>query len=293
MEQQESERRWVRQALECLGYRPEGLRSSCPDPPDVEVAIDDRLIGIEVVEYHRDRPTVGESRLRKQQADISRIQAVFEKALESIPNLNVDGCVYFKESANRVSGASPGSYRVLPGGRQIKDFVEQLLCFAIQKKAELNKLSGDEYATFSAPDFRLDFPIILECVDTIELRLRPYTDAWNFDPEADSYGLCADVWVTTINKKAEVIRKAKEHGGDRFSRYHEVWLLISGGCPKAQSMSVTRDFFEKEPAINKAVQESGFAKVMIFDSLKGNIWEWCGERWRHLRHTTTQGKIDA
>ena len=251
---------WVKSALACMGCDSAVVSTWTPDPPDVQVRLDRKLVGVEVIQYHRD---LGNNRsgLRAAEARIEEIESCFSDTRGEFPRLRVDGAVYFVEKGEFVGGACPDRLPLLPAKNDIEQFVRELLTFAHEVQPALPE-QGLDYELFDAARF----PLMARHVR--RLRLCPFdsTPVWVFTPEAVTHGFSQETCVAHVDKKDSVIASALRRDPERFQRFEELWLLLVSelSSRSSQSLPARLGILQGACNLNRRATESHFDSILFF-----------------------------
>jgi len=229
-----------------------------------------RRIGVEVMEYHRDFSSDGESELRHREAQIGALEKSFSTAMDDFPNLHVYGQVFFRRSEHRVGGVTPDYHPMLPPKKDYKRFVCQLLEFASGCK----QFPRDGIASFSV--FPSGFDLLKKYVEHLELEQVDYWVVWLFDPKAKAHGFATEQWIGHLRHKTERISKAREQDPHRFDEIDELWLLLVSGPRSSGSVAATLNMFR---VLNDEARRSPFQKILIDECWEeGKMWCWCRDQ---------------
>ena len=253
---------WVKSALACMGCDSAVVSAVTCDPPDVQVRLDQKRVGVEVIQYHRDFGKDNRSGLRAAEARIGEIESWFSDIRRAFPQLTVDGEVYFVEMDESVGGACPDRLPLLPGTMDdVKQFVRELLTFAHEVQPALPE-QGLDYELFDAARF----PLMVRHVR--RLRLWPFdsTPVWVFTPEAVTHGFSQDTCVAHVDKKDSVIASALRRNPERFQRFEQLWLLLVSelSSRSSQSLAVTLGILQGAGDLNRRATESHFDSILFF-----------------------------
>ncbi|MBL7141445.1 MAG: hypothetical protein ISS74_11120 [Planctomycetes bacterium] len=274
------ERQYVKKALACLRLSPVSVSTVERDPPDVRVELAGRVLGIEVMEYHRDL-TEGSSELRQQEARTKEIEAAFDVARKRFPEVMAKGLVFLKKSKNPVGGVTPNWLRLLPKKMEAEAFAIQLLEFARSHARELtaSRQVFDDFGDVS--------PLLKKYVQRMELRSYSWTPIWNFDPQAKMHGFPEEQWAAHIRHKAERISKARQGASGHLERYDEIWLVLACGQHSSQMVAATIDCFKEAALLDEELTASPFSTVLIYQCWEGMpLYKWRrGEGWSEVRNS--------
>ena len=247
----------------------------------MRVDLGDKVIAVEVTEYHRDLSPDRKPGLRADEARLGEIGEAFDQVREAFPELNVDGKVFFRRRPEFVGGVSPDRRLKLPKKREVNAFVKQLLQFAQDQEPRLS----DQGTAFD--DFGQGFELIGEYVERLVLETYDWTPVWDFDPVAKRHGFARDQWVQHVTDKAKRIRSKQASHPAWFDEYDEIWLLmVSNPAYSSQSVAATLDMFKDHRELGEAADASPFGVVLVHEcSRPSKTWRWDkGQGWREYRH---------
>ncbi|MFO8013815.1 MAG: hypothetical protein R6X20_10985 [Phycisphaerae bacterium] len=262
------ERFYTDKALAHLDLRPVSVSSVKNDPPDVRVEFVDKVIGVEVTDYHRDL-TDNSSALRRQEARIDEIGMAFDQVRQRFPEVKADGRVFFRKGGRGVGGVSPDRLVLMPGRSDVEAFVTELFTY-VQSHADEITASRQVFDTFTH-----DFPLLKRYAEELEVRRYSWTPIWNFDPRAKTHGFAGAQWVQHVRRKAERIRQQQSKHPERLNRYHEIWLLLTAGPRSSQSVAATLDHFAGDNELLEELEASPFDAVFVYQCWEGMpLYKW-------------------
>ena len=252
---------WVKSALACMGCDSAVVSTATSDPPDVQVRLNRKLVGVEVTQYHRDLGGDNRSGLRAAEARIGEIESCFSDTRGEFQKLKVDGEVFFVERDESVGRACADRLPLLPAKNDIKLFVRELLTFASEVQPALSD-EGLGYESFDAARF----PLLAHHVRRLQLCPFDFTPVWVFTPEAVTHRFSQDVCVAHVNKKDAVITSALRKDPERFQQFEELWLLLVSelSSRSSQSFSTTLGILQGACNLNRRATESHFDSILFF-----------------------------
>jgi hypothetical protein len=262
------ERFYTDKALAYLGLHPTSVLSVQHDPPDVRVKFVDKVIAVEVTDYHRDLAG-NSSDLRRQEARIDEIETAFDQVRKRFPEVKAEGRVFFKKGDEGVGGVSPDRLVLMPGKSDVETFVTELFKY-VQSHADELTASRQVFDAFTH-----EFPLLSRYAEKLEICRYSWTPIWNFDPRAKTHGFAGAQWVQHVRRKAKRIRQQQSKHPERLNGYNEIWLLLTAGPRSSQSVAATLDHFAGDNELLEELENSPFDAVFVYQCWEGmSLYKW-------------------
>ncbi len=248
MDKKQKELNIVQGALSILGITASEIEQR--EAPDFELRLADRMIGLEVTEYHSDLTDAANRSRRAVEEAWDELRRGIMNTVNRRPKLTgTKGRLEFKEI-------------LLPTRKEKKDFIEQLLQLAIVMVTK----GATAQAEFGG------YPILEKYLLKFTLKnVFAYVEwSWNYSAEAIAGGSMAE---------AQLLRAVKVKAMHRYDhiRFSEIWLIIATGFRISQSLALLSDSdLQSFTQLDKLLQKSCFTKAMIYDTFSSIIYLWPG-----------------
>jgi len=237
----------------------------CGESPDFSIGFDGKRIGVEVTYFHSSAKGADGRPRRAVEEEWNHLQSQIMSEVDKVPELK--GIFGFLEFY----------VLVVPTRRQHEQFVQELLSLS------LRMIAADSLET--TPD-KKNYPLLNYYVEKLTLKKVGSYLTWDWDHTAAFVGCSEEELINTVTPKA--VRTDNYLKNDKFD---ELWLLVVSEHRLSQTIPpFLFDELNSFGTLNKELQESGFARVFLYQYMLDVVYEWPG--WKKLGEEKIISTID-
>lgn len=165
----------------------------------------------------------------------------------------------------------------LPARRQHEQFVQELL------RLSLRMIATD---SLEAKPNKKGYPLLSRFIEKLTLKRVGCYLTWEWDHTAAFVGLSEEELINMVTPKAVRTDNYLKKG-----KFDELWLLVVSEHRLSQTLPpMLLDKLNSFETLNKTLQESGFARVFVYQHLLDVVYEWPG--WKKLGEEKFISTID-
>ena len=240
---------YVHRVLALLSLQP--ALYSCGESPDFSLESDGKSTGLEVTSFRSSAKGVDGKPRRAIEEEWGHLQSKIMSEVEKVPQLKgIHGFLNFHALD-------------VPNRRQHRQFVTELLALSLRMMAT---------DSLKANPNKREHHLLSHYVKTLTLERVGCYITWEWDHIAAAIGVSEVELITAITPKASKAVSYLEK--DEFD---ELWLLVVSEHRLSQTIPrISVEKLNSYETLNKELQKSGFAKVLLYQYMFDVVYEWPG-----------------